>query len=210
MGDLTRGSSAEIIDVERRISIGSGIRPSFETPRNVEEVAIQLDTPESQLTNIETIPEHKRIFIEINDVNAFVPNLFGPKRTVRQRLSSIVHPGDESKQKPMNQVSNYCISGHITLSPAATICLPESPLWTYASILSLQVLFDTNGSVEPGEVLALMGPSGSGKTTLLSIIGGRAQRAMRVKGNVLFNGSRLGKKTKRLMGFVAQDDLLYE
>lgn len=74
----------------------------------------------------------------------------------------------------------------------------------------LQILFDVNGSVNPGEVLALMGPSGSGKTTLLSIVGARAQRSMRIKGEVTFNGEPLTKKVKRKVGYVMQDDLLYE
>lgn len=54
------------------------------------------------------------------------------------------------------------------------------------------------------------GPSGSGKTTLLSILGGRAQKSMKVKGKVLFNGEPLGKDVKRKLGYVMQDDLLYE
>jgi ABC-type multidrug transport system ATPase subunit len=73
-----------------------------------------------------------------------------------------------------------------------------------------QILFNVSGCVKPGEVLALMGPSGSGKTTLLSIMGGRQQRSMRVSGNVIFNGQPLTKSMKRKIGYVMQDDLLYE
>ena len=55
-----------------------------------------------------------------------------------------------------------------------------------------------------------MGPSGSGKTTLLSVIGGRAQSMMRREGDLLFNGKPAEKRLKRSIGYVMQDDLLYE
>eukprot|EP00889_Picochlorum_renovo_P008693 jgi/Picre1/35723/NNA_003183.t1 len=73
-----------------------------------------------------------------------------------------------------------------------------------------QILHGIHGSVNPGEILALMGPSGSGKTTLLSILGGRAQKSMKVRGRVMFNGESLDKSVKRKIGFVMQDDLMYE
>lgn len=64
--------------------------------------------------------------------------------------------------------------------------------------------------MRPGEVLALMGPSGSGKTSLLSIISGRAPKAVENSGRVTTNGNKFTKAEKRRVGFVLQDDLLYE
>ena len=59
-----------------------------------------------------------------------------------------------------------------------------------------------------------MGPSGSGKTSLLSILGGRTPKGATISsgdgGGVLFNGDPLTKGAKRQLGFVLQDDLLYE
>ena len=55
-----------------------------------------------------------------------------------------------------------------------------------------------------------MGPSGSGKTSLLSILGGRTPKGATVAGAILFNGAPLTKRAKRQLGFVLQDDLLYE
>ena len=48
------------------------------------------------------------------------------------------------------------------------------------------------------------GPSGSGKTSLLSILGSRAQKAMRVEGSATFNGHPLTKRLKRQVGYVLQ------
>ncbi|KAK9829866.1 hypothetical protein WJX72_008345 [[Myrmecia] bisecta] len=73
-----------------------------------------------------------------------------------------------------------------------------------------QILFGITGSCNPGEVLALMGPSGSGKTSLLSVLGGRKPKAMRLSGVPHYNGAPLTKRAKRQVGFVLQDDLLYE
>ena len=73
-----------------------------------------------------------------------------------------------------------------------------------------QILFDINCRVEPGEVLALMGPSGSGKTSLLSILSGRLGMYSKVDGKVLFNGRQLTKQVKRRIGYVMQDDMLFE
>ena len=55
-----------------------------------------------------------------------------------------------------------------------------------------------------------MGPSGSGKTSLLSILGGRTPKGATVAGATEFNGAPLTKRDKRLVGFVLQDDLLYQ
>ncbi|KAF6253780.1 P-loop containing nucleoside triphosphate hydrolase protein, partial [Scenedesmus sp. NREL 46B-D3] len=73
-----------------------------------------------------------------------------------------------------------------------------------------QILFSVTGEMLPGEMLALMGPSGSGKTSLLSIISGRAPKAVTTSGRVTSNGARFTKAAKRRVGFVLQDDLLYE
>lgn len=131
------------------------------------------------VSQFESVPQSRRVYIEISHVSAHVPSLFGqPSLLQRLRPSAIkrrITQGGSLRAPKMNQI-----------------------------------LYNVSGCVHPGEVLALMGPSGSGKTTLLSIMGGRQQRSMRIEGQVLFNGGRLDKKMKRNIGFVMQDDLLYE
>lgn len=45
---------------------------------------------------------------------------------------------------------------------------------------------------------------------MLSIIAGRAAKAVETRGRVTSGGERLTKAAKRRIGFVLQDDLLYE
>ncbi|XP_040381197.1 ABC transporter G family member 26 [Oryza brachyantha] len=69
------------------------------------------------------------------------------------------------------------------------------------------ILKGIGGSVDPGEILALMGPSGSGKTTLLKILGGRLSGG--VKGQITYNDTPYSPCLKRRIGFVTQDDVLF-
>lgn len=70
------------------------------------------------------------------------------------------------------------------------------------------ILNGITGSVNPGEVLALMGPSGSGKTTLLCLLGGRVKQSMS-GGSITYNDQPYSKFLKSKIGFVTQDDVLF-
>ncbi|XP_054803047.1 ABC transporter G family member 22-like isoform X2 [Prosopis cineraria] len=71
-----------------------------------------------------------------------------------------------------------------------------------------EILHGITGSVNPGEVLALMGPSGSGKTTLLNLLGGRLNQPT-VSGSITYNDQPYSKFLKSRIGFVTQDDVLF-
>lgn len=70
------------------------------------------------------------------------------------------------------------------------------------------ILHGITGSVNPGEVLALMGPSGSGKTSLLSLLGGRVKDPV-PGGSISYNDQPYSKNLKSRIGFVTQDDVLF-
>jgi len=64
-----------------------------------------------------------------------------------------------------------------------------------SSSSSKHILKGIAGSVDPGEILALMGPSGSGKTTLLKILGGRLSGG--IKGQITYNDTPYNPHLKK-------------
>ncbi|CAG9464710.1 unnamed protein product [Pedinophyceae sp. YPF-701] len=133
---------------------------------------------------LQTVPKSRQVCVAFEDVNAFVSTMpFKPSlpaQAVTKATSMLTEKGRERA--------------------AAAAAAPTER----------QILTGVHGRVSPGEMMALMGPSGSGKTSLLSILGGRAAAAVRVEGRLQYNGAPLVKATKRTMGFVHQDDLLFD
>ncbi|KAK9826122.1 hypothetical protein WJX81_005488 [Elliptochloris bilobata] len=133
---------------------------------------------------LERVGRDKQLAVEFNSISAFVLNLFGP----------------DAEQGLWQRLRGRSADGTAIGKADAAAHAPKLK----------QILFSVMGACQPGEVLALMGPSGSGKTTLLSVLGGRKPRAVKLEGAPTFNGKPLSKRAKRQVGFVLQDDLLYE
>ena len=73
-----------------------------------------------------------------------------------------------------------------------------------------QGLYPVSFTAESGKMVGIMGASGSGKSTLLNILNGNYKPS---KGEVLINGYDIYKNRSEiegLIGYVAQDDLLFE
>lgn len=69
------------------------------------------------------------------------------------------------------------------------------------------ILQSVTGSVEAGQVLAIMGPSGCGKTSLLDLLSGRNDAHF--DGDILFNGSVPDRSELKVeSAYVMQDDAL--
>lgn len=147
---------------------------------------ISIGKPDKNTVDLlEEVPKENQLYLRYTNVRAWVPAMAPKGGGILPGIPQLTLPSFKSK------------SSKQTKAPSANDNMR-------------QILFDITGCCRPKEVLALMGPSGSGKTTLLSIIGSRAQSAMRRTGDIAFNGQKLNKRFKRQLGFVMQDDLLYE
>jgi ABC-type lipoprotein export system ATPase subunit len=74
------------------------------------------------------------------------------------------------------------------------------------------ILNDLSGSVNPGEMLAILGPSGAGKTTLIEILGGKSKLG-KVTGSISFAAISASGESSDLIkhpriGYVDQLDVL--
>ncbi|KRH94998.1 ATP-binding Cassette (ABC) Transporter [Pseudoloma neurophilia] len=74
----------------------------------------------------------------------------------------------------------------------------------------IKLVSDACGSIKCG-LLAIMGPSGSGKTTLLNSFVGRMPQNSYTTGKILYFGKdRDGVEFTKKIGFVGQDDTIFE
>lgn len=72
-----------------------------------------------------------------------------------------------------------------------------------------QILYDSWGKVESGQICAIMGPSGSGKSSLLNVLAGRSSSSgdTKISGKVLVQGSQVDPVVfRKNIAYVMQDD----
>ena len=77
-----------------------------------------------------------------------------------------------------------------------------------------EILKDINIVFRPGKFSVVLGPSGAGKSTLLSLmagISGQMPKDSIMTGDILFNNEKISpNKTRKVVGFVFQDDVILE
>ena len=78
---------------------------------------------------------------------------------------------------------------------------------------SKEILHGISGSLDGGEVCAIMGPSGAGKTSFLNVLANRIGDkgpAQRVSGTIRLDGKALvGQALRKRIAYVMQQDLLF-
>ncbi|KAJ0819535.1 putative ABC-type xenobiotic transporter [Helianthus annuus] len=72
----------------------------------------------------------------------------------------------------------------------------------------LRILKDASGIIKPGRMALLLGPPSSGKTTLLLALAGRLDPALRVDGEISYNGHKLNEfEPRRTAAYISQMDI---
>ena len=78
----------------------------------------------------------------------------------------------------------------------------------YYGLKGKQILSNVQGSVHPGELLAIMGASGAGKTSFLDILARKNKRGT-ISGDFWLNGEKVSdSEFKSVIGFVDQEDTM--
>ncbi|KAI7741348.1 hypothetical protein M8C21_029253, partial [Ambrosia artemisiifolia] len=79
---------------------------------------------------------------------------------------------------------------------------------SFAEKAKLGILKDVTGMIKPGRMTLLLGPPSSGKTTLLLALAGRLDPALRVDGEISYNGHKLNEfEPRRTAAYISQMDI---
>ncbi|XP_076921449.1 ABC transporter G family member 21-like [Bidens hawaiensis] len=170
---------------------------------------IEFEPNVSSVTSTASTRPHVNIRMDKSTVHAGPPGLAD---NTNSNLDSIVSNSNQliPSQLPFLRKSLRPITLKFQ-DVAYTITLQsgeEHCFTSHESNRTRPVLNGVSGVVRPGELLAMLGPSGSGKTTLLTALGGRLPG--KISGSITYNGQTFSSSVKRKIGFVTQDDVLYQ
>lgn len=176
--------------------------------------------------NCETYTEPKHVywedlggelpFVYISTINIFIFKYFGTSRT--EMNGTAIDPGRTYILRPGNSIRNNAAAPifYNDMTKQVATLNNATPLTFEAR----NVIYNFNPTTiglhkfsfesESGRLVGIMGISGSGKSTLLNVISGMNKPT---KGNVYINNIDIYENPasiQGLIGFVAQDDILYE
>ncbi|GLJ08874.1 hypothetical protein SUGI_0097450 [Cryptomeria japonica] len=73
---------------------------------------------------------------------------------------------------------------------------------------TMTILKDISGIIKPGRLTLLLGPPGAGKSTLLLALTGKLEAALKVRGEVTYNGHTMNEfVAQRTSAYISQHDL---
>ncbi|MQL99748.1 hypothetical protein Taro_032476 [Colocasia esculenta] len=193
-----------VLDTPRR---ARGRRPSYPWPEGEELELPDLDLPSNPRRKLGRFRKVKSLnghFLQV-DIDALAGDDDGAARTA-------VDAGASPGRTPVEGLKRSVSIAAATFPPDNDVCACDlEGLKRYGRDVGYKIetkkgspnaeryiLQGVTGSVNPGEVLALMGPSGGGKTTLLNLLSGR----MKVSdhdhgGSITYNDLPYSKSLKR-------------
>jgi len=158
----------------------------------------------------------KIIFLYVQSIQAFAFTYYGQERLslagrdVNHGKFYFLHNGSILKGSRISPVYHTDISAYFLHSSKKTSIVFESRDLEFNFKRSKNGIKKFNFCEESGQLIAIMGGSGTGKSTLMNLLNGNLEPS---RGKILVNGFDLYRdkfKLEGLIGYVPQDDLLFE
>ena len=152
------------------------------------------------------IPSTQSLFFR----NIGVQDVYLTNQLVNNNVVHLLNSGSSIRVAKLKTIYYSDIYGKFISNPNEIGITFEAKDIEYHFKSGKQGLFPFNFTVRSGEMIGIMGGSGSGKSTRLNVLNGNNKPT---RGKVIINGYDLyddHKKMEGLIGYVAQDDLLFE
>lgn len=166
---------------------------------------IVLDGIQDQLIII-NIPSAQSLFLKSTGSQEVYLN----NQLINNNFIQPLNPGSSIRVSKLQTIYFSTIQGKFMANPDEEKILFNVENIEYQFKNGKIGLHDFSFSGRSGKMVGIMGGSGSGKSTLLNVLNGNNSPT---KGRVLINGYDIHKEKKNiegLIGYVAQDDLLFE
>jgi len=152
------------------------------------------------------IPSAQTLFLKSNGIQEVYLN----NQLINSNFIQTLNPGSSIRVSKLQTIYFSTIQGKFMANPDEEQILFNVENIEYQFKKGKIGLHDFSFSGRSGKMVGIMGGSGSGKSTLLNVLNGNNKPT---KGRVIINGYDIHKEKKSiegLIGYVAQDDLLFE